>query len=533
MDDRDPPPSRGSVPGSAPAAAPASAHTSTDGSVTRTSGGSGPPAPNDATLEREDWDTYRALAHRMVDDAVDWLATVRERPAWQPVPPEVASSFREPLPREGTDAEAVYDDFVERILPYPMGNVHPRFWAWYMGSGSFMAALGAFWAAVFNSNLGGGEHVAVKVEKQVVDWCVELVGLPAASSGLLTSGASVANLVGLAVARNAHAVGDVRRDGVAGEQLVGYGSTETHSCNPRAFELMGLGRAALRNVPVDAAYRIDREALAAAVAADREAGLRPFCVIANAGTINTGAIDDMDALADFCAAEGLWLHVDGAIGAVAAASPSLAPLLAGMERADSVALDLHKWLHVPFEAGVALVRDPVAHRGTFAYESAAYLEHATTGLASGDTWFHEYGLQLTRDFKALKVWMAFKEQGMDLLGRLIERNVDQAEAFAERVRREPDLELGAPVGLDIVCFRYAPRDRNLSPGQLDRLNRRLLESMHESGVAVPSYTTLDGRFWLRIAISNHRSTDADFDVFAAALLEQGAQLLGEVDAADA
>ena len=478
------------------------------------------------TLDPQDWTELRALAHQMVDDAFDDLRSIRERPAWQPTPDEVAQRFMEPVPHEGIGAEAAYRAYRESVAPYPMGNTHPRFWAWYMGAGTMTGALGDFLAAAMNPNLGGANHAAGLVEEQVIRWCAEMTGLPEASSGLMTSGASMANLIGLAVARQVGAGFDVRAEGVAAapKPLTYYASVEIHSCHQKAIELMGLGRGALRKLPVDSRYRLDIPALREAVARDRGDGFQPVCVVGTAGTINTGSMDDLDAIADVCAEEGLWFHVDGAIGALVTLSEELAPLAKGIERADSVALDLHKWMHVPFEAGVALVRDDAAHRGTFTL-TPEYLEHAARGLASGARWFSDYGLQLSRGFKALKVWLSLYEHGVDVYGRLMEQNVAQAKYFARAVEEHDRLELMAPVGLDIVCFRFNPG--GLTGPALNDLNRELLIRIHESGVAVPSYTTIHGTYCLRIAISNHRSTFEDFDLFAETVVDLGMALHAE------
>ena len=478
------------------------------------------------TLDPQDWGELRTLAHRMIDDAFDDLQSIRERPAWQPTPDDVAQRFQEPVPHDGIGADAAYRAYRALIAPYPMGNTHPRFWGWYMGAGTMMGALGEFLAASMNPNLGGANHAAGLVEEQVVRWCAEMIGLPQTASGLMTSGASMANLIGLAVARHAGAGFDVRAEGVAAapEPLTYYASVEVHSCHQKAIELMGLGRGALRKLPVDADYRLDLAALREAIARDRSAGFRPVCVIGTAGTINTGSVDDLDAIADMCAEERLWFHVDGAIGALVTLSRDLAPRVKGIERADSVALDLHKWMHVPFEAGVALVRDDAAHRGTFTL-TPEYLEHTARGLASGARWFADYGLQLSRGFKALKVWLSLYERGVDVYGRLMEQNVAQACYFARLVEDDERLELMAPVGLDIVCFRFNPG--GLGDAALNDLNRELLIRIHESGVAVPTYTTIRGTYCLRIAISNHRSTFEDFELFARTLVELGATILDE------
>ncbi len=483
---------------------------------------------NDApeTLDPEDWPAMRALAHRAVDDAFDWLSSVRERPVWQPTPAAIAAQFHQALPRTPQGAERAYQDFHDWVLPYPMGNVHPRFYSWFMGNGTPLGAIGDFLGAIVNPNMGGGNHVAIQVESQVVDWCKEIVGFPAEASGLLLSGASMANLVALAVARNATADCDLREQGVGAQAapLRVYASVEVHSCAQKAVEMLGLGNQSLRKVPVDADYRIDLAALQRMIDEDHARGCKPACVIGNAGTINTGAVDDLKALAALCKREKLWYHVDGAIGAVVTLAPRRRELLAGIELADSVALDLHKWLHVPFEAGCTLVRNSAAQRATFAL-TPAYLKHAERGLASGAVWFSDYGPQLSRGFRALKVWLSFKEHGLDKFGRLIDQNIDQAHELAALIRAEPLLELMAPVVLNIVCWRYRPP--NLAPDQLNAFNEELLIRLHESGIAAPSYTTLNGQYCLRAAIANHRTESRDLKIMLDAILEIGAAMSRE------
>jgi glutamate/tyrosine decarboxylase-like PLP-dependent enzyme len=302
---------------------------------------------------------------------------------------------------------------------------------------------------------------------------------------------------------------------------VTYASVEVHSCVQKSIESLGLGARSLRKVPVNERYEIDVAALGQLIEADRAAGLQPFCVIGNAATINTGATDDLSALADVCEREGLWFHVDGAIGALLALAPGHRHLVRGMERADSVTLDFHKWLHVPFEAACVLVRDRKAHRDAFAL-TPEYLEKTERGLASGAHWFSEYGLQLSRGFKALKVWMTIKEHGLDRFGRLIDRNIAQAHALAALIEAEPDLELLAPVHTNIVCFRYNPG--GMDTPALNALNQELLVRLHESGIAAPSYTTLGERYCLRAAIANFRTTSDDLPIVVAAVREIGNSL---------
>jgi glutamate/tyrosine decarboxylase-like PLP-dependent enzyme len=476
------------------------------------------------TLDPEDWNALRSLGHRMVDDMLTWLENVREREVWQPVPAELKARLQQPLPREGEPAEAIYEDFRANILPYPMGNVHPRFWSWVMGNGTALGMLAEMLAAGFNPNMGGGEHAGIYVERQVIDWTKQMLGFPLEASGLLVSGGSMANLVALTVARNVQAGFDVRRTGLQGcrQPLIFYASSEAHSSIQKAVELIGLGAENLRLLPVDDGFRMDVDALQAAIAADRAAGLQPACVIANACTVNSGAIDPLGTLADLAAAEGLWFHVDGAIGALAALAPDLRPKLAGMERADSVSLDFHKWLYVQFEAGCVLVRDETAHRRAFSLTPEYLQSHGDRGVAAGARWPSEYGVQLSRNFRALKIWMSLREHGVEKYGRLISQNARQARYLAALVEATPGLELVAPVDLNIVCFRFNPG--SLADAALNALNQEILLRLHESGVAAPSYTTLRGRYTLRVAITNHRSRLEDFDILVREVLRIAGEL---------
>jgi aromatic-L-amino-acid decarboxylase len=480
--------------------------------------------PPEETLDPADWEAFRALAHRMVDDTLDHLASLRDRPAWQPMPPAVRDGFDEPLPCGGEGEAAAYAQFRERILPYPNGNLHPRFWGWVQGNGTPLGMMADMLASAMNPHLAGFDQAPARVEHQVIRWLAGLMGFPADAGGVLVTGGTMANVLGLAVGRHARAGWDVREQGMqGGPALTVYASTETHGWVRKAVELMGMGRRALRSIPVDDLDRIDLDALAAAVRDDRAAGHRPLCVIGTAGTVNTGASDDLAALADFCAAEGLWFHVDGAYGAWAYTSDALRPRVAGMERADSLAFDLHKWGYLPFECACVLVRDAELHRAAFA-SPAPYLAQTERGVIAGGLPFADRGIDLTRGFKALKVWMSFKAHGVDAITRLVEQNVAQARHLAARVEASPDLELLSPVQLNVVCFRFAPPD--LPEPERNAVNREILLRLQEDGIAVPSGTLVRGRYAIRAAIVNHRSRREDFDVLADAVARIGRELQG-------
>lgn len=484
------------------------------------------------SLDPEDWDRFRNVAHAMLDEMIEYQRTAGARPAWRPVPGEVRARLDEPLPLEGQPLEDVCAQFVRDVLPYPTGNIHPRFWGWVLGNGTPVGMLAEMLAAGMNANVMGFDQSAVHVERRVVRWFTELMGFPESASGILVSGGTMANLVGLAAARSAGAGFDVCGDGLqgGGARLLVYGSVETHTWVLRACEVLGLGRSAYRPVPVGPDYRILTERLAAMVHSDREAGHRPICVVGNAGTVNTGATDDLQALAAFCRAEALWFHVDGAFGALAALSPHLRAQVAGLEEADSLAFDLHKWGGVPYEAGCALLRDREAHRAPFAAPAGAtYLTSPGRGVQPGRMEFGELGVQLSRGFRALKVWMSLKAQGVRAWSRSIEQNVEQAEYLASLVDAHPHLELLAPVPLNVVCFRYAPP--GVEGPALDELNREVLLRIQESGLAVPSSTILQGRFALRVAITNHRSRRDDFALLAGAVVREGDALTAAADGA--
>ncbi len=451
----------------------------------------------------------------MLDDMFDYLQDIRSRPVWQPIPDAARGEFHQPLPQQPSDLSSAHDTFMRAILPYAVGNAHPGFMGWVHGGGTPVGMLAEMLAAGLNANVGGRDQIPVEVERQVLRWVCELFGFPATASGLFVTGTSMATLIAVAVARHATLGPEVRTQGIAasGKRLTAYTSMGAHGCIAKMMDIAGLGTDALRMIPVDAHYQMDIAALQQAIAADRALGYTPFFIAGTAGTVNTGAIDPLAALADVAQQQGLWFHVDGAYGALAMLSPELAPRLAGLERADSVAFDFHKWGQVPYDAGFVLIRDRQQHFDTFA-SPAAYLRRDTHGLAGGSPWPCDFGPDLSRGFRALKAWFTLQVYGTEKLGRVIAHTCELARYLEQRILATPELELLAPVSLNIVCFRFRCDDA-------DPVNAAIIVALQESGIAAPSATTLDGRLAIRAAIVNHRTNKGDIDALIQATLTLG------------
>ncbi|MEJ5141426.1 pyridoxal phosphate-dependent decarboxylase family protein [Gluconobacter albidus] len=451
-----------------------------------------------AGLDPTDWRGIREIGHRMLDEVFDRMEHMGEGPVWRPMPSAARQGLKEGLPEKGHTLDALYARYQELVVPYGAGNTHPGFMGWVHGAGTPVGMLAEMLAGGLNANCGGRDHAPIEVEREVIRWALQMVGMPQDGSGCLVTGSSMANFISVITASRAQDLA-IRKNGIGGRGLVGYAATTAHGCLPRAFDLAGLGSEALRRVPVLADHRMDVGALSDMIAADRKAGFVPFMVAGTAGTVDCGAIDDLVAIEAVAREAGLWFHVDAAFGALACLSPRFKDQLSGIEKADSLAFDFHKWAQVPYDAGCVLVRDSHKHAAAFA-QSLDYLVREERGLAAGAPWFCDFGPDLSRGFRALKVWMTLGHYGSERMGGMVETCCDVAADLARRVEQTEGLVLLAPVTLNIVCFGL--------DGLEDAEVSELVQDLHESGIAAPSTTRINGRLAVRAAIVNHRTTTA-------------------------
>ena len=477
------------------------------------------------TLDPVDWEISEHLGKQMIQDMVSYLSHIKEDVPWIKPPVEIKDILKSEWQEGGRDLTDLYKEFQQAILPYRKGNIHPRHWSWVEGTGSLTASFADFLGSVMNSNLGIGDHAAMYVEQQVIDWCVKMLGMRDTSGGILLSGGSMANITGLMVARNAIDP-SIRLHGVQAwpKRLLIYTSVEGHSCHQKATEAMGLGASSLRLVPVNEFYEVDINAMQKMIEEDLAEGHQPFCIIGNVGTVNTGAIDDLKGIERLCVHYNLWFHIDGAFGALTYLLPEFQEILEPMTRADSVAFDLHKWMYLPYEVGCVLIKDKNKHRDAFALQPSYLLSHER-GLSAGPEPIGNFGMELSRGFKALKVWFCFQEHGRKKYEDLIRQNMAHCLYLADKINQNVQLELMAPVLMNIVCFRFNPPSSN--PSELNALNKEILMQLHEKGIATPSYTVLNGNYVIRVAHVNHRSTMRDFDILLDGVLNIGTSLLNK------
>lgn len=469
----------------------------------------------------------RTFGYRVVDAIADHLADVPKRAVFTPVAPAVRERLLRSLAANaGATPDEVLEEFTQIVEPYPFGNGHPSFFGWVNSPPTVIGVFAEALAAAMNPSCAGGNHSAVYVERAVTDWFKGEFGFDAGAMGLLVSGGSMATLTALAVARHTAAKAngwDIRQSGlgVSGRRFTVYKTREGHSCIQKAVELLGLGSASIRVVPHDDGLCMKPAALNAMIAADIAAGALPLAVIASAGTVNTGAIDPLGEIADVCARHRVWLHVDGAYGAPAMLSTRYRQQLTPIARADSLAIDPHKWLFVPVEAGLVIVRDGSAMREAFSLVPPYLRTDGNLDGVGGPPWFSEFGFQQTRAFRALKVWMALRQHGRDGYRDAIERNLSLADRLAERLTAAGNVEVLAPRNLSIVCFRYAAGGAD--PRALNALNERLLERVQLGGHAFLTGTSIDGCFWLRACIVNYRTRPEHIDALGVLVAELVAQ----------
>ena len=468
-----------------------------------------------ATLDPSDWSELRLQSHQMLDDMLSFIENIRTRPVWQPIPQKVRNAISESVPIHPTQLSEVHEFFMQNILPYSAGNTHPGFMGWVQGGGTPVGMLAEMLAAGLNANVGGRDQMPVEVEKQVVQWVRQLFSFPENSSGLFVTGTSIANLISILVARTAALGISVRQNGLVGseKQLVAYTSNGAHGCISQAMDLAGIGTHALRIIPMNDAFEMDCNALSHAIVEDIKAGFTPFFIAATAGTVDVGAIDNLETIAEIAAKEKIWFHVDGAYGALAILAKDIAPRLAGIQRADSIAFDFHKWGQVQYDAGFVLIRDGELHHKTFA-ATASYLGRESRGMAAGSPWPCDFGPDLSRGFRALKTWFTIKVYGTEQIGNIISNTCKLAQYLKEKIQENSELELLAPVSLNIVCFRY--RCENA-----DFVNKQIVFELQESGIVAPSSTLVNSVFAIRVAIVNHRTSSQEIDALINATITYG------------
>jgi aromatic-L-amino-acid decarboxylase len=462
-------------------------------------------------------DDMRELGHRVVDALVERWTDLEREPSWRGAPRNATEAFlREPAPEEGCGPDVALTRALRDILPLAGRVDHPRFFAFIPSSPTWPSVLADFLAAGFNIFQGTWLESAgpSQVELVVLDWFRDWLGLPEAASGVLTSGASVANLVAVVAAREA--VGSDPR-------AMFYVGDQGHSSLAKAIRIAGIGPERLRQVPTDDEFRMDVASLRRQLSDDRRRGWRPVCVMANGGATNTGAIDPLDRLADLCEGEGLWLHVDAAYGGFAVLTASGRQALQGISRADSVTLDPHKWLFQPYEIGCVIVRDPALLEQAFR-AIPEYLQDAALGEEQVN--FADRGVQLTRAFRALKVWLSVQSFGVRAFRHAIDRQLSHARRAAALIEATPDLELLAPPSLGIVCFRFRPETSQPDPGAIGRLNEAIQQRIVHSGYAMMSSTRLRSAYALRLCLLNRGTHWSDVEGTLSRVVQSGRELTG-------
>jgi glutamate/tyrosine decarboxylase-like PLP-dependent enzyme len=505
-----------------------------------------PMTPSDGSDDFVDLDlnpeTFQELGYHVVDMLAEYYASIRERSVFSPhTSTEVEQAFDEPLPEVGQDPKQVLEAWRSKILPYATHLGSPRYFGYVNGSGTMVATLADALAAAVNMNPGGWKAApaATELERRTIAWIAELIGYPEGCGGIFTSGGTMANFTGILTALRNTAPYDTTDDGLQRDDFEGrftlyMSDHEGHISISRVADLLNLGRNAVRRVASHDDFTMDVQDLERVLDEDIASGDVPFCVVAQVGSINVGAVDPLEEIAKVCRERGIWLHADGACGAVGAMLPEKKALYKGLELADSVTLDPHKWLYIPYECGCVLVQDPEKMRRAFSM-SAPYLRGTIPTEYNGMDFF-EYGPQMSRGFRALKVWMSMKHYGVEGYRTLLRQNLRCAEHLDRLVRQSSDFEALHEPTLFIYSFRYAPeklrRQAEESPEKsevvesyLDKLNQQIADEIQLSGVAFIMTTKVHGRVVLRLSICSHRTTLEDIELVFEKLHELGRGLL--------
>ncbi|MBA4494513.1 pyridoxal phosphate-dependent decarboxylase family protein [Paenactinomyces guangxiensis] len=442
----------------------------------------------------------REMGYQVVDRIVNHICQLPDKPVTRnSSPSQLEKALGEPLPEQGLDFEQIIQLLDEAVFSQIMHLDHPRFFAFVPGPSNYIGALATFLASGFNVFAGTWLEASgpAQIERVTVDWIVQLFGLPKTAGGLFVSGGSMANLTALAVARQ------VKLGGPSENSTVYY-SDQTHSSVERALKILGFRREQIRSIPSDEAFRLPLPELEAQIQKDRSEGKQPFCVIANAGTTNTGAVDPLETLAEFCNQEGLWLHADGAYGAPAILSDQGRKQLKGIESVDSLTIDPHKWLFQPYDTGCILVRNSQHLKETFHILPEYLLD--VEGKEQ-EVNFCDYGIELTRSFRALRLWMSFKMFGIESFRRAVSHGIEMAETAEETLRRSPYWDVVSPAQLGVVTFRFVPD--SMDEVTIDKLQQQIVNRMIQEGFAMISTTVLRGRTVLRLCTINPRTTKED------------------------
>jgi aromatic-L-amino-acid/L-tryptophan decarboxylase len=477
---------------------------------------------DEETLDPSDWTEYHALAREVMDATVADLKDLETKTGWRPLGESDKDAFRRPLPIDGEGLRAAYRDFVKFVKPFPFGQYTRRFWGWAGGTGTPDGVLASLLNAALHSPVIIHHHAGTWIDIQVLEWMREALGFPPGTKGNLTSGGSLANFTGLAVARHVRGGAHIRSRGVGRTRLIVYGSSATHYSIPKSLDLLGLGERSFRELEVNREFQLDPDLLDAAIVRDKRRGYRPICVVGNAGTVGTGAIDPLNDIADVARRHEMWFHVDGAFGAVAALSDKHRSLVSGIERADSLAFDFHKWLSQPYDAGCVLVANGDALEDTFRF-GTAYTAPIPGSLTDSPVVFGNRGPELSRSCRGLPMWLSLKTHGTRRFGEMVDKNIAQARYLEELVQNEPRLELLASGPLSVVNFRYRGT-RRLRAAVLNDLNARLVAEIQRRSIAIPSLYSIDGKNAIRVCNLNHRSARSDFDALVAASVSIGEEL---------